>query len=774
MGQSEISSSLRAKSLGIGLFALFLVLIWQLRERDLEFIFEADFWPDMIEAWRRFFAGGDASVLPPPIPHPYLDGQFIFYALVASILRALVFVFPSLSTAFPNDASYNLGAAILGNMLAYAIACTLFYAALVRLTGQIAIAVILAIGLFLAPQLIQISIVRVDYLITLPLMAAFYCAVVIVQGHDRLHHGTFLGLSLGFIATLKLNGLFFVILAVLAGISVLGRKRRDIIRVARLTVVIGAAFVLAYAAFMGRYLYYLTPVELVDLYRKTIELLRAWESLPATTSPVYYNVDLMLSHGPEFIALYLASAAAVIWLAVTRRTPELVFLALGLVVFSIAGTVVYKHVRGGYHLLPFFFAAIGVAAAAVLRMRTPLAARLGILSIGVLALASSVARSWMVYEQRAAEMEARPAAIEAVKRAPRQWLANNVEAGATACIHRNSQWTIPPMAGLGIELDATPFNFPYLEPAAMARMEPPDLDRLPVLCDLIILGEWHVSFYDQQMHAIAPELAQRWRSFYRELGERYPPKVFFHPPGGGYVGWAAIYDLRPAKIAVGSRICTDPDNTVSLDGPFSRGEGYAYVRKVPDHRVNDTSSPDGLRLCENDKLLGPEQAIHDSIRKRGRGLFSFWNDYLYFSTSDNSDPNTNGRTYRIVGASRVEPKPSEGKPAANQRSPCATHADSADRITGPFLRNAGHGYVVALPNRAPGDSSSAPQGSNLLLCEDNKPLGPAHTVHEDIRRTGQGAFSHWGKNLFFSTSDNSDPNTNGRTYLVIETSGSRR
>ena len=31
---------------------------------------------------------------------------------------------------------------------------------------------------------------------------------------------------------------------------------------------------------------------------------------------------------------------------------------------------------------------------------------------------------------------------------------------------------------------------------------------------------------------------------------------------------------------------------------------------------------------------------------------------------------------------------------------------------------------------------------------------------------GSGRFSHWGGNLFFSTSDNTDPNTNGRVYQV--------
>lgn len=56
--------------------------------------------------------------------------------------------------------------------------------------------------------------------------------------------------------------------------------------------------------------------------------------------------------------------------------------------------------------------------------------------------------------------------------------------------------------------------------------------------------------------------------------------------------------------------------------------------------------------------------------------------------------------------------------------------------------------------------------STLMLFEDGKPLGPAHTLHATIRETGRGAFSHWRGRLLFSTSDNSDPRTNGRRYTA--------
>ncbi len=75
-----------------------------------------------------------------------------------------------------------------------------------------------------------------------------------------------------------------------------------------------------------------------------------------------------------------------------------------------------------------------------------------------------------------------------------------------------------------------------------------------------------------------------------------------------------------------------------------------------------------------------------------------------------------------------------------------------------------------LRNSAPGDSADAPTASRLVLYEDDRELGPAHTQHETIRQIGHGAFSHWGDNLYFSTSDRSDPRENLRKYRLALTS----
>jgi hypothetical protein len=65
------------------------------------------------------------------------------------------------------------------------------------------------------------------------------------------------------------------------------------------------------------------------------------------------------------------------------------------------------------------------------------------------------------------------------------------------------------------------------------------------------------------------------------------------------------------------------------------------------------------------------------------------------------------------------------------------------------------------------DGMNHPSRSPLVILENGQPLGPQHSMHETIRFVGRGCLSHWGDALYFSTSDNSDPRTNGRTYAAL-------
>ncbi len=58
--------------------------------------------------------------------------------------------------------------------------------------------------------------------------------------------------------------------------------------------------------------------------------------------------------------------------------------------------------------------------------------------------------------------------------------------------------------------------------------------------------------------------------------------------------------------------------------------------------------------------------------------------------------------------------------------------------------------------------------SPVVIYEDGKALGPAHSNFAEISKLGHGRFTWWiDQGMFFSTSDGSDPNSNGRRYWAV-------
>lgn len=89
-------------------------------------------------------------------------------------------------------------------------------------------------------------------------------------------------------------------------------------------------------------------------------------------------------------------------------------------------------------------------------------------------------------------------------------------------------------------------------------------------------------------------------------------------------------------------------------------------------------------------------------------------------------------------------------------------------VLGPFTPEEGRAWTAALPVEFPGgDTMETPGRSRLTLFENDRLLGPAHATHAIVRARGGGSYSHWQGALLFSSSDDSDPNHNGRTYTAV-------
>jgi len=93
-------------------------------------------------------------------------------------------------------------------------------------------------------------------------------------------------------------------------------------------------------------------------------------------------------------------------------------------------------------------------------------------------------------------------------------------------------------------------------------------------------------------------------------------------------------------------------------------------------------------------------------------------------------------------------------------------------------RDNGVSYLTILPESGNWlfdivtDNSRIEDQAKTKLFENDSELGPPHSLHDSIRSTGSGQFSHWGSRLYFAASDNSDPRINGRHYRALLTTTS--
>ncbi|MBF0553693.1 MAG: hypothetical protein HQK96_03965 [Nitrospirae bacterium] len=83
---------------------------------------------------------------------------------------------------------------------------------------------------------------------------------------------------------------------------------------------------------------------------------------------------------------------------------------------------------------------------------------------------------------------------------------------------------------------------------------------------------------------------------------------------------------------------------------FRHESGYAWFTKFTH---NSFTSPSRAVMMENGTPLGRANAASDAVAYIGGGRYYISNDELLFSTSDNSDPAKNGRSYELLCAASI-------------------------------------------------------------------------------------------------------------------------
>lgn len=83
-------------------------------------------------------------------------------------------------------------------------------------------------------------------------------------------------------------------------------------------------------------------------------------------------------------------------------------------------------------------------------------------------------------------------------------------------------------------------------------------------------------------------------------------------------------------------------------------DGFMYAYNTGDSRISDTNYRDyPTYLYEEGSLLYQPHESQSFIVELGRGSYILKEKFLYFSASDNSDPETNGRRYEIEYPARI-------------------------------------------------------------------------------------------------------------------------
>lgn len=163
-------------------------------------------------------------------------------------------------------------------------------------------------------------------------------------------------------------------------------------------------------------------------------------------------------------------------------------------------------------------------------------------------------------------------------------------------------------------------------------------------------------------------------------------------------------------------------------GPL-RATSAGYLAKIPDALPGRTA--ESLVLFQDGKLLGP-------------GVPGDESGTLIVASSDWPEHKVAATRFDVV--------------SAKVRS-----------LDPPFRKYSGHMFGAGLGDlkHLADDTMSSHNDSPVYVFEDRWQLGHPHSVHDDIVKHGAGRFSHWSQELLFSSSDNSDPRTNGRTYEIV-------
>lgn len=209
---------------------------------------------------------------------------------------------------------------------------------------------------------------------------------------------------------------------------------------------------------------------------------------------------------------------------------------------------------------------------------------------------------------------------------------------------------------------------------------------------------------------------------------------------------------------MGDMLNTDYAVQLELRGPFFRTAAGDWIGRVPAglaKRAGDIDQPNlpHITLIENGVALHRTVAGAEALPA---GAFAIVNSAIRFKPLDQGDANAPGRDFRFEILDHAV------LPDLNARA----------ELLGPFQHVEGLCWSAPTPaafSLCPSNNDPWQSRSTLDLMEDGQSLSSRQCYIRDIASKGRGAYGHWHGTFYFSTSDGSDPNTNGRSYVATMT-----
>lgn len=217
-------------------------------------------------------------------------------------------------------------------------------------------------------------------------------------------------------------------------------------------------------------------------------------------------------------------------------------------------------------------------------------------------------------------------------------------------------------------------------------------------------------------------------------------------------------DGEGGSAAESDRQVAIPPNEITPAPPWYSGRfAYQYAGAGVFLTPADSRDPrrSRLLLLENGRRLGPAHQPRQDVYSQGGGRYShFTTDNgetdLIFSTSDNTDPRQNGRTYAVTDVFTIDPGEIRKGPGTL------------------LFQYFGEGARLTEPD----GPKELGRRSKLRLYEDGRPLPQPHAGHDAIGSLGRGRYSHWSDDVgkvyvnFSALNPTEDPRTAGRRYTI--------